>query len=197
MGVASERAVSIPQITYDHIDDSEEKKDVAFFQDEQRGSVEGNIPGMIAVLWSEHADIMTPVLSAPYSTGVPQTSPHACVLKTQSTCQYNARKGSTLFPVWFSWPHFTPLINRDFIVNLTPPNAMFFEERAFYTLRGHLAAELVSRRGHSVLCDGANDDCWETSVRLSPMLRFYLMTWCILNIVKSCLGKALEFPLFQ
>lgn len=45
MGVASERAVSIPQITYDHIDDSEEKKDVAFFHDEQRGSVEGNIPG--------------------------------------------------------------------------------------------------------------------------------------------------------
>ncbi|XP_011605915.2 potassium voltage-gated channel subfamily KQT member 1 isoform X2 [Takifugu rubripes] len=43
MGVASERAVSIPQITYDHIDDSEEKKDVTFFQDEQRGSVEGLI----------------------------------------------------------------------------------------------------------------------------------------------------------
>uniref|UniRef100_A0A3B5K8K2 Potassium voltage-gated channel subfamily KQT member 1 n=1 Tax=Takifugu rubripes TaxID=31033 RepID=A0A3B5K8K2_TAKRU len=39
MGVASERAVSIPQITYDHIDDSEEKKDVTFFQDEQRGSL--------------------------------------------------------------------------------------------------------------------------------------------------------------
>lgn len=46
MGVASERAVSIPQITYDHIDDSE-KKDVTFFQDEQRGSVEGNIPGRL------------------------------------------------------------------------------------------------------------------------------------------------------
>lgn len=51
MGVASERAVSIPQITYDHIDDSEEKKDVTFFQDEQRGSVEGKRkhPGMITV----------------------------------------------------------------------------------------------------------------------------------------------------
>lgn len=45
MGVASERAVSIPQITYDHIDDNEEKKDVTFFQDEKRGSVEGNILG--------------------------------------------------------------------------------------------------------------------------------------------------------
>ncbi|XP_070828291.1 potassium voltage-gated channel subfamily KQT member 1 [Chaetodon trifascialis] len=33
MGVASERAVSIPQITYDHIDDSVEKKDVSFFQE--------------------------------------------------------------------------------------------------------------------------------------------------------------------
>lgn len=43
MGVASERAVSIPQITYDHIDDSDEKKDVSFFQEEQRGTVDGNI----------------------------------------------------------------------------------------------------------------------------------------------------------
>ena len=42
MGVASERAVSIPQITYDHIDDSTEKKDVSFFMEEQRGTVEGN-----------------------------------------------------------------------------------------------------------------------------------------------------------
>ncbi|XP_059192053.1 potassium voltage-gated channel subfamily KQT member 1 [Centropristis striata] len=41
MGVASERAVSIPQITYDHIDDSEEKKDVSFFLEEPRGAVEG------------------------------------------------------------------------------------------------------------------------------------------------------------
>ncbi|XP_071349451.1 potassium voltage-gated channel subfamily KQT member 1 isoform X2 [Trachinotus anak] len=41
MGVASERAVSIPQITYDHIEDSVEKKDVSFFSDEPRGSVEG------------------------------------------------------------------------------------------------------------------------------------------------------------
>lgn len=43
MGVASERAVSIPQITYDHIDDSDEKKDVSFFQEERRGTVDGNI----------------------------------------------------------------------------------------------------------------------------------------------------------
>ncbi|XP_078805412.1 potassium voltage-gated channel subfamily KQT member 1 isoform X2 [Oryzias latipes] len=41
MGVASERAVSIPQITYDHIDDSEEKKDMSFFLKEQTGTVEG------------------------------------------------------------------------------------------------------------------------------------------------------------
>ncbi|XP_049430312.1 potassium voltage-gated channel subfamily KQT member 1 [Epinephelus fuscoguttatus] len=41
MGVGSERAVSIPQITYDHIDDSEEKKDVPFFLEEPRGAVEG------------------------------------------------------------------------------------------------------------------------------------------------------------
>uniref|UniRef100_A0A3B3H9A7 Potassium voltage-gated channel subfamily KQT member 1 n=1 Tax=Oryzias latipes TaxID=8090 RepID=A0A3B3H9A7_ORYLA len=40
MGVASERAVSIPQITYDHIDDSEEKKDMSFFLKEQTGTVE-------------------------------------------------------------------------------------------------------------------------------------------------------------
>ncbi|XP_070687092.1 potassium voltage-gated channel subfamily KQT member 1 [Pempheris klunzingeri] len=41
MGVASERAVSIPQITYDHIEDSEEKKDVPFFMEEPRGAVKG------------------------------------------------------------------------------------------------------------------------------------------------------------
>ncbi|XP_042352640.1 potassium voltage-gated channel subfamily KQT member 1 [Plectropomus leopardus] len=41
MDVASERAVSIPQITYDHIDDSEEKKDVSFFLEEPRGAVDG------------------------------------------------------------------------------------------------------------------------------------------------------------
>uniref|UniRef100_A0A3Q3NEJ7 Potassium voltage-gated channel subfamily KQT member 1 n=1 Tax=Mastacembelus armatus TaxID=205130 RepID=A0A3Q3NEJ7_9TELE len=40
MGVASERALSIPQITYDHIDDSSEKKDVSFFLEEPRGAVE-------------------------------------------------------------------------------------------------------------------------------------------------------------
>ncbi|XP_029378405.1 potassium voltage-gated channel subfamily KQT member 1 [Echeneis naucrates] len=40
MGVVSERAVSIPQITYDHIDDTVEKKDVSFFLEEPRGSVE-------------------------------------------------------------------------------------------------------------------------------------------------------------
>uniref|UniRef100_A0A3P8SCE5 Potassium voltage-gated channel subfamily KQT member 1 n=1 Tax=Amphiprion percula TaxID=161767 RepID=A0A3P8SCE5_AMPPE len=34
MSVASERAVSIPQITYDHIDESSEKKDVSFFLEE-------------------------------------------------------------------------------------------------------------------------------------------------------------------
>lgn len=43
MGVASERAVSIPQITYDHIDDTEEKKDVTFFQDGKQSSVEGSL----------------------------------------------------------------------------------------------------------------------------------------------------------
>ncbi|XP_051237485.1 potassium voltage-gated channel subfamily KQT member 1 isoform X3 [Dicentrarchus labrax] len=41
LGVASDRAVSIPQITYDHIDDSEEKKDVSFFHEEPRGDIEG------------------------------------------------------------------------------------------------------------------------------------------------------------
>uniref|UniRef100_A0A3B3D963 Potassium voltage-gated channel subfamily KQT member 1 n=1 Tax=Oryzias melastigma TaxID=30732 RepID=A0A3B3D963_ORYME len=38
MGVASERAVSIPQITYDHIEDSEEKKDMSFFLKEPTGT---------------------------------------------------------------------------------------------------------------------------------------------------------------
>jgi len=42
MSVASERALSIPQITYDHIDDSREKKDVPFLLEESRGTVQGN-----------------------------------------------------------------------------------------------------------------------------------------------------------
>ncbi|XP_037624387.1 potassium voltage-gated channel subfamily KQT member 1 isoform X1 [Sebastes umbrosus] len=41
MGVASERGVAIPQITYDHIDDSEEKKDDSFSLEEPRGACEG------------------------------------------------------------------------------------------------------------------------------------------------------------
>lgn len=43
MGMTSERAVSIPQITYDHIDDSEEKKDVTFFLEEPRETAEGKV----------------------------------------------------------------------------------------------------------------------------------------------------------
>ncbi|XP_054476049.1 potassium voltage-gated channel subfamily KQT member 1 [Anoplopoma fimbria] len=41
MGVASERAVSIPQIIYNHIDDSEEKKDASYFLEKPRVAVEG------------------------------------------------------------------------------------------------------------------------------------------------------------
>lgn len=65
MGVASERAVSIPQITYDHIVDPEEKKDVRFFQDGKRGSVEGNV---MTTLCSEHADVMATVISTSLRT---------------------------------------------------------------------------------------------------------------------------------
>lgn len=42
MGLATDKAVSIPQITYDHIDDSEEKKDVPYFLGGQRDNNEGN-----------------------------------------------------------------------------------------------------------------------------------------------------------
>ncbi|KAL3061198.1 hypothetical protein OYC64_009406 [Pagothenia borchgrevinki] len=41
MGLATDKAVSIPQITYDHIDDSEEKKDVPYFLGRQRDNNEG------------------------------------------------------------------------------------------------------------------------------------------------------------
>lgn len=43
MGVASDRAVSIPQITLDRIDDSEEKKDASFLLKKPRGADEGNV----------------------------------------------------------------------------------------------------------------------------------------------------------
>lgn len=51
MGAPSERAVSIPQITYDHIDDSMEKKDVSFFLEEPRGTVEGKVQFCNAILF--------------------------------------------------------------------------------------------------------------------------------------------------
>lgn len=44
MGVAAgDRAVSIPQITYDHIQDSQEKRDASYclVQEEQAANVEG------------------------------------------------------------------------------------------------------------------------------------------------------------
>ncbi|XP_062245969.1 potassium voltage-gated channel subfamily KQT member 1 [Platichthys flesus] len=41
MREASERAISIPRITYDHIDDSEGKKDATFFLEEPRENAEG------------------------------------------------------------------------------------------------------------------------------------------------------------
>ncbi|XP_042267139.1 potassium voltage-gated channel subfamily KQT member 1 isoform X2 [Thunnus maccoyii] len=66
MGVASERAVSIPQITYDHIDDSTEKKDVSFFMEEQRGTVEG-ITRMLRQTGPPHHSWSSFALSCPGS----------------------------------------------------------------------------------------------------------------------------------
>ncbi|XP_063755176.1 potassium voltage-gated channel subfamily KQT member 1 isoform X2 [Eleginops maclovinus] len=40
MGLATDKAVSIPQITYDHIEDSEEKKDVPYFLGGERHDVQ-------------------------------------------------------------------------------------------------------------------------------------------------------------
>lgn len=50
MGAGSDRAVSIPQITYDHIEDSE-KKDDPFFLDEPRGPDEGNHHTQVTVIY--------------------------------------------------------------------------------------------------------------------------------------------------
>ncbi|XP_069018426.1 potassium voltage-gated channel subfamily KQT member 1 [Embiotoca jacksoni] len=66
MGVTSERAVSIPQITYDHIDDSEEKKDVSFFLEEPRESGEG-IPRMFRQKGPPHHSWSSFALSCPGS----------------------------------------------------------------------------------------------------------------------------------
>lgn len=182
MGVASEQAVSIPQITYDHIDDTEEKKDVTFFQDGKQESVEGNV---ITQLCSEHADVMTAVISSCY---IPQTSLHAFLLKAQSACQYM----KSLSSVSSSADLILHLINRHFIVNLTPQNAMYFKECAFsYTSRSLGIQACVMQRTFCT-CDETNDDCWETSARLFPLIRFDLMKWCILNIVKWC--HVLERP---
>nr|XP_057932383.1 potassium voltage-gated channel subfamily KQT member 1 isoform X2 [Doryrhamphus excisus] len=66
IGVSSERAVSIPQITYDHIDDSEEKKDVSFFMQEPTGTVEG-IPRMFKQTGPCHHSWSSFTLSCPSS----------------------------------------------------------------------------------------------------------------------------------
>lgn len=57
MDVSSERAVSIPQITYDHIDDSVEKKDMSFFLEEPRGTVEGKaLESNVLIFW-KHPEV--------------------------------------------------------------------------------------------------------------------------------------------
>ncbi|XP_062277023.1 potassium voltage-gated channel subfamily KQT member 1 [Scomber scombrus] len=66
MGVASERAVSIPQITYDHIEDSAEKKDLSFFHEEPRGTVEG-ITRMLRQTGPPHHSWSSFALSCPTS----------------------------------------------------------------------------------------------------------------------------------
>jgi hypothetical protein len=40
-GPSTERGVAIPQITYDHIQETEDKKDMSFFLEESAGTVEG------------------------------------------------------------------------------------------------------------------------------------------------------------
>ncbi|KAF0040607.1 hypothetical protein F2P81_006505 [Scophthalmus maximus] len=50
MVVTSDRAISIPQITYDHIDDSVEKKDGSFFLEEPSGTVEGESSVLIGTV---------------------------------------------------------------------------------------------------------------------------------------------------
>ncbi|KAM9854636.1 potassium voltage-gated channel subfamily KQT member 1 [Aulostomus maculatus] len=66
ISVASERAVSIPQITYDHIEDSVEKRDVSFFVEEPSGSVEG-ISRMFRQTGPRHHSWSSFTLSCPAS----------------------------------------------------------------------------------------------------------------------------------
>lgn len=171
MGVASERAVSIPQITYDHIDDTKGKKDVTFFQDGKRGSVEGNV---IAALCSEHTDLMTAVISTCYVPDWSSTNILAC-FPSESTVSLPVQHMKSLSPVSSSADLILHLINRHFIVNLTPQNAMFLEECAFsYTSRSLGIRACVTQRTFCT-CDETNDDSWETSARLFSLIRFDLM----------------------
>ncbi|XP_061629569.1 potassium voltage-gated channel subfamily KQT member 1 isoform X3 [Phyllopteryx taeniolatus] len=57
--VSSERAVSIPQITYDHINDSVEKNDVSFFMEEPSGTVEGITRMFQQTVKRRHGDSMS------------------------------------------------------------------------------------------------------------------------------------------
>lgn len=142
MGVASERAVSIPQITYDHINDTEEKKDVAFFQDGKRGSVEGNaIPA-----WARwhHDTTYFRLLRTRLDF-----HKHRCMLSFWSTVGLPVGHMKSLSPVSSSADLILHLINiLLWIWHLRISCSL--RSVLFHTHQGHLASKLVSHRGRSV-----------------------------------------------
>lgn len=136
MGVASERAVSIPQITYDHIDDAVEKKDASFFLEQPRGSVEGNpVKGPhcshVSIMCSDSYRLISnrcsltyficslwrPLSPTGFSSSISQTSQPAKITHERSKPRFITAQSD--------WLHFGCLHNRGFIQNLTPQNAMF------------------------------------------------------------------------
>ncbi|XP_072242349.1 potassium voltage-gated channel subfamily KQT member 1 [Leuresthes tenuis] len=87
MSVASERALSIPQITYDHIDDSREKKDVPFFLDESRGTVQG-IARILGKTGPPHHSWSSFTLSCPASP-VKRSRDKSMSIDISRTCSLN------------------------------------------------------------------------------------------------------------
>lgn len=132
MGVASERAVSIPQITYDHIEDSQEKKDVSFFQEEPQGTVEGKEHCLhVPVLCSVEVDIK-------YLSKVSATCRQSEAFKLYCMVFFHQLRHVNEPRLYMKAlgrvlllrvsTDLIPLSSRILIQSLTPQNAVFFEK---------------------------------------------------------------------
>ncbi|CAL8295754.1 unnamed protein product [Boreogadus saida] len=87
-GPSTERGVAIPQITYDHIQETEDKQDMSFFLEESAGTVEGTglqQPPLWFTLTNHRSRAPPPACSSPPAAEI--TSPQSSTTSTGS--QFN------------------------------------------------------------------------------------------------------------